>query len=377
MANIAASLSVPLAYLSIDTSDLFTSIEFTDMLPSANNAITILEHVDPPKAHRRKWNKIMKAMNRVVLQRKIQQSMMGKNVFKEKLSTDRRIHIVAHLRKIDQPEQRSEEWYARREEMITASDFGKALKSDAALTTFARQKAEPLIARHAAKIQGETYVRPVRRSGGNACQHGIMFEQVCDLVYRKLCHPGAVTEEFGLLSHPELTYLGASPDGICNESSPSDLIGRLVEYKAPYTRSIVQGVVPLIYLAQIQGQLEVTGLDECDYLECAFEKHTADDLQRILESDTPPAAYGIIVEYTVDSRIQYLYGPWNRVDESTAMELLENHNDIPDDAKIHYWTLGIYQLITIRRNKRWWDELLGPALDKVWKLVILFSNNDI
>ena len=64
----------------------------------------------------------------------------------------------------------------------------------------------------------------------------------------------------GLIIHNQYKHIGASPDGI------SDL-GIMLEIKCPFKRKI-DGAIPEQYWMQIQGQLEVCDLEECDYLEC-------------------------------------------------------------------------------------------------------------
>lgn len=53
----------------------------------------------------------------------------------ERTSLYSRILSIKQLMFVDEfssgPEQRSEAWYARRDQMVTASDFGKVLKSEA------------------------------------------------------------------------------------------------------------------------------------------------------------------------------------------------------------------------------------------------------
>ena len=379
------TLTVPLATLSLDTTgtpalltDLDATLAAVTTAPSAPTTFTFAPSLPSPpiapKAHQRQLIKVMRAAKTAVAKRAKRRAMMGLTAPPPTLTHADRVARVQALRALPQPEQRSEAWYARRDQMVTASDFGKAFKSEAACTTFAKQKAGPIRARDEAEAKGDLYVRPPRRSGGAACQHGVMFEPVCDAVYRHLCRPGVVTEEFGLLSHPTVAYLGASPDGICNEHSPAALVGRLVEYKAPISRPIVQGIVPDDYMAQMQGQLEVTGLDECDYLECALKVVDASDAKARAASAHPQDAYGLIVTYTPANANApvYIYGPWNRVDDDAALMLLDDAN-IPDEAEVLYWVLDTYQLATVRRNEAWWRDVLGPALAKVWKTVCFFS----
>jgi hypothetical protein len=53
--------------------------------------------------------------------------------------------------------------------------------------------------------------------------------------------------------------LGASPDGVTED-------GLLIEIKCPLTRKI-EKKVPSYYLPQVQLQLEITDLEECDFVQ--------------------------------------------------------------------------------------------------------------
>ena len=56
---------------------------------------------------------------------------------------------------------------------------------------------------------------------------------------------------------------GASPDGI------NDL-GTMVEIKTPYRRR-VDGNIPNGYMLQMQGQMAVCGLEECDFVDATIK----------------------------------------------------------------------------------------------------------
>ena len=57
-----------------------------------------------------------------------------------------------------------------------------------------------------------------------------------------------------------IDYFGASPDGIVSyESKNKDYVGRMLEIKCPKSRKI-DGIIPIGYYYQIQGQLEHGGL---------------------------------------------------------------------------------------------------------------------
>jgi putative phage-type endonuclease len=75
---------------------------------------------------------------------------------------------------------------------------------------------------------------------------------------------GVSVEQVGFVVHPELDYVGCSPDGLVGDDG-------LIEIKCPFTsrehvRTLVDRCVPDQYVAQVQGQLWVTGRRWCDFV---------------------------------------------------------------------------------------------------------------
>jgi putative phage-type endonuclease len=148
--------------------------------------------------------------------------------------------------------QRTEPWYAARRGLVTASDISSALGS----AKYGTQK-EFFKKKCGAESEQRAFC-----GGAPPLKWGVMYEPVANAIY---CARNRVeVHEFGLLAHRTVVHLGASPDGI-NE------LGVMLEIKCPFSRKI-DGVVPREYYHQIQGQLEVCGLDDCDYMECEFEE---------------------------------------------------------------------------------------------------------
>jgi putative phage-type endonuclease len=148
--------------------------------------------------------------------------------------------------------QRTDAWYAARRGYVTASDISSALGS----AKYGTQKEF-----YKKKCGAESEQRAFN-GGAPPLKWGVMFEPVANAIY---CARNRVAvHEFGLLGHRTVPHLGASPDGI-NE------LGVMLEIKCPYSRKI-DGTVPKDYYYQIQGQLDVCGLDDCDYMECEFEE---------------------------------------------------------------------------------------------------------
>lgn len=127
------------------------------------------------------------------------------------------IKQLQHLRGLPQPEQRSAQWYAMREQRLTASDLAGAIGESKYDKPF-----DILLKKLGA---GKPF------TGNATTEWGVKYEAVATAVYE--LRNSVRVEEFGLLPHPEIPYLGASPDGIVSDS-PRGAVqpGVLVEIKA-------------------------------------------------------------------------------------------------------------------------------------------------
>ena len=156
--------------------------------------------------------------------------------------SQRLINRVQELLAAEYAEQRSEEWLGLREGMITASDCASALGENRYETpeSFIKKK-----------------VLRTKWAGNAATAHGTLLEPlVRDLYDAKY---GKKSHEIGLVQHPKYPWLGASPDGVTED-------GLLIEIKCPLTRKI-EPKIPKHYLPQVQLQLEITDLEECDFVQ--------------------------------------------------------------------------------------------------------------
>jgi putative phage-type endonuclease len=145
--------------------------------------------------------------------------------------------------------QRTPAWYEARKTMVTASDVATALgcgKFGTQRTFFQKKCGAP-----EEQAAFDATLPPLK--------WGVMYEPVAQAIY-SAANQGVFVHEFGLLRHPTLPFVGASPDGITE-------LGVMLEIKCPWRRKIAEGEVPLQYYYQIQAQLAVCGLDECDFFE--------------------------------------------------------------------------------------------------------------
>lgn len=185
---------------------------------------------------------------------------------------------VGKLLSIKKVEQRTPEWYEMRMTMITASDWAAAIgkghfgnKND-----FILKKCDK-----GPKFKGNIYT-----------EWGVKYENVATRLYE--LRTKNKIYEFGVLKHPTILFLGASPDGITAK-------GIMLEIKCPYSRKIT-GIVPSHYWMQIQGQLEVCDLAFCDFLECKITEYSG--MNEYLEDVevNPP-----VFDYGVDEKLQMKY----------------------------------------------------------------------
>jgi len=139
-------------------------------------------------------------------------------------------------------EQRSQEWLALRENLLTASDVASAL----GLNRY--ESPDALLHK---KVLKKAW------AGNEATEHGTKFEPVARDMYDALT--GRKTHELGLVQHPKWPFLGGSADGVTED-------GILIEIKCPMTRKI-ENKVPKHYVPQIQLLLEILDLDICDFVQ--------------------------------------------------------------------------------------------------------------
>jgi len=211
-------------------------------------------------------------------------------------------------------EQRSEEWYRIRQDLLTASACVDVLEQN----PFNRDSRAKVLSE---KVTGE-------RSPVNEIhtRHGTLFEPVATRLYER--HFGVTVQNVGIVLHKTVPFLGASPDGVVVESA------RLLEIKCPATRRIT-GKVPPYYWAQVQLQLEVCDVEECDFWECRFQ----------------------VVQDEAE---------WERFEPAVpGVDPLLQKGVLEDGTK---WVLLATSCNLVRRDRAWFEEA-RPKLERFWKEV--------
>jgi putative phage-type endonuclease len=273
----------------------------------------------------------------------------GENVPKMNLSYE---EIKARLNWINQQpvhEQRSEEWHTFRNGMITASEIYKLFASEKAIQTFIENK-----------------VNVKKYKSGRSCLHGIMFEPLARELYE--LQNNVKVYEYGCIKHQEISHLGASPDGICIEGNP-ELYGRLVEIKCPTTR-VINGIVPTEYAIQVQLQLEVLNMEECDYCEFKFQEFASKEQYFQSEVKEKGITLSITDENGESLHIHSNFAiEGNAAEEwiATQTELVLQHSNVHLN-KIYYWHVNQFHCKTIRRNRAFFN-MIKDHVQAVWERI--------
>ena len=222
--------------------------------------------------------------------------------------------------------QRSDEWFAARNTMISASDVAQAIGKGkfGTVNDFYKKKC--------------AYEDTPFDAACPPLKHGCMYESVCCSIYEK--RNSTKVFDFGVLRHPIIPHIGASPDGITSE-------GILLEIKAPYRRKIT-GEVPEQYAYQVQFQLAVCDLQECDFAE--FEMSEFNSMEHFLEERRSFGRNetGIIGEIRVRDEFKYFYGEVDGSDDYYRewMQQMRANNV----TLFHFWHLEKYNVVRIFRN---------------------------
>jgi len=232
------------------------------------------------------------------------------------------------------PDQKSEEWYADRINSLTASDCATALDCNVYETSL-----ELLVKKVSASDSSASLRSQSNMSWGNK------YEPIARDFYENMFNEKVY--ELGLVKHSIHKWLGASPDGIM-------LNGKLLEIKCPVHRKI--GDIPYYYWIQVQIQLAVCGLDECDFLDCKFEECSKEQ-------------YDLISDETMKGIIQPLQMDLLESDDGklspTIMELMKGVKT----EKVTYWHLKHYSIQTIRKDSKWFVDNINH-LKTFWDKVI-------
>jgi putative phage-type endonuclease len=290
---------------------------------------------------------------------------------------------IQGLRDIPQPVQRTPEWYKFRWNLITASNAWKAFESQAAINQLIYEKCQPL--KDFNSDAGEE--EQSKMVNTNTTLHwGQKYEPLSVMMYEHMY--SSKVEDFGCIQHSQYSFIGASPDGIIIEST-TGRYGRMLEIKNIVNREI-NGIPKKEYWVQMQLQMEVCDLDQCDFLETKFIEYPT---HQSYKEDSDEAVYngekfnsyvtakngsykGIIIHFHAnDGRPHYEYMPLNlwtpndvEVWEENTIKKYESKPYNYSFLRYIYWKLEKLSCVLVLRNNEWFKNSVGQ-MRKVWDII--------
>jgi putative phage-type endonuclease len=274
-----------------------------------------------------------------------------------------------------QPQQRTDEWYKFRHNLITASNAYKAFENPNTQNQLIFEKCQSL------GEQGDkfSYVNV-----DTPFHWGQKYEPVSVMYYEK--EYDTRVGDFGCIQHDKFSFLGASPDGINNDLSRPNRFGRMLEIKNIVNREI-DGIPKKEYWIQMQLQMETCDLDECDFLETRFQEYASES--EFLDDGTEFTTTmkgewkGVIMYFsTPEGRPHYVYKPltmaseeYEKWSEAKMDELCETRTDENGIKKMGmcwikniFWRLEEISCVLVLRNKMWFNANIGQ-LERVWRTI--------
>lgn len=326
-------------------------------------------------------------------------------------NTKRRTAIIAKLKQVKIPQQRSAEWFKQRSQMITASDIGTALGENEH--------------EHQFNVILKKLI-DVPFTGEKACYHGKKYENIAAMIYGyrmnvSLAEYGCIEDECG--------FIGASPDRIIDVYKldgvhKTNLVGKMVEIKCTATRKInmtsnnIHDIVPDYYYPQPQIQMQCCDLDSCDFWQCNIKeyKNRQDfiddtDAHEPFRSKQTGFEKGVIIQLVpmfstgkskdsiIYSHTKFIYPTSiemtpNQCDRwvanviSTFREIgkeseeytssFQDNDDVGNYTidSVIYWKLVEARSVTIKRDRKWFATNF-PILERLWDYVKFLRANPV
>ena len=268
--------------------------------------------------------------------------------------------LLKKYENVEQPEQQTKEWFEFRKQGLSASDIWKAIDTQSAKNNLIYGKCKDI---DMSKKQSVNI--------HSAFHNGHKYEPLSIMHYE--FDFNTEVGEFGCIKHEKYKFLRASPDGI-NIKEDNPLYGRLVEVKNPISRKLT-GTPKKEYWIQMQLQMEVWDLDECDFLETVYKDYENEEAFNN-DGDTFTRTAngkrkGIIIQFYYNEKPYYEYSPvdiskqefdkWydNIMEKNSHMTWVTNC----------YWYLEDYSCVLVPRNKKWFKAVY-PEFKELWNTIL-------
>jgi len=270
--------------------------------------------------------------------------------------------------------QRTQEWYETRYRHLTASNIWKALGTEAQQNQLIVEKC----------VAFERFKEDCARHGNlspdNPMAWGQKYEPITAKIYEKKNETRL--GEYGCIIHPEWWFLGASPDGI-NVDPASPVYGRMIEIKNIVNRDI-DGIPLDAYWVQMQIQMEVADLDECDFVETRIKEYATKTEFLESKNEWRGVVATFVPRITIESTMKrqgndrkpffeyFLLNSSNTTSPENAMdEWVANQKEKYPDfvlSNCAYWGLDQYSCVLVKRNRLWFEAAI-PYIERIWRII--------
>jgi putative phage-type endonuclease len=258
----------------------------------------------------------------------------------KKLIAENQIKVEA-LKHVPQPAQRSPEWYAMREGMLTASSIACIFNEN------------PYQTRKKYLMEKCGFIKGF--SGSEASEWGVKYEPVANEVYSNLY--GKKVFEYGLIPHPVYKFLGASPDGITED-------GVMIEIKVPSSREIT-GIPPRYYWVQMQIQMEVCDLQLCHFTELRIKEYSLEEeFWAMMDEDVNytnilSQYHGCVLVFRdhIEDKNKYIHAPFEFTIDSLKEWIQKTIEETETDDLVFlnksFWYVEKVSIVPVPRDREW------------------------
>ena len=228
-------------------------------------------------------------------------------------------------------------------------------KSDSTINQIIYEKCEP-------------YKIPTMNDQSSPLHWGQKYEPISVMLYEYLYD--TKIGDFGCIKHPKYNFIGASPDGI-NIDENNSRYGRMLEIKNIFNREITK-IPKNEYWVQMQLQMEVCNLNECDFLETRFIEYESKkefDDDGLMFNSNDNKLNGVILFFYENNKpiYEYYYDKINGDFDTWEENIFTKHED-KLFIKTIYWKLDEFSCILVLRNKPWFNSIIHK-ITNTWEII--------
>ena len=293
------------------------------------------------------WHKFEKVQSLFLCGMKTFYELARNQPWARRTAEQKQAHIRELLNRPALP-QRTQAWYEQAYSLLTASEFSGIWSTERSYANLVLSKAmPPEIREGSSKLACPT-------AEMSPFDWGIRFEPIVKQAFSKLWSLEIV--ESGRIVHPTVPHLAASPDGLILAAADPSRIGRLVEIKCPIRRE-VDGQIPFEYWCQMQIQMEVMDIDECEFLDVKFV--SPEKQKPAYKRPDTVVAEGQMWLMNKEEQMLYKYAHTDTERDAAITEGWTVFETIP-------WAISKYSLKVVQRDRKWFQDT-ASARETFWQ----------